>query len=113
MAIQQKLDQIIARYLDLQKQLEQEVGDPKKFAALSREYSGLEDIYQAILRYKNLLQQKVDSEAMLTDPDMRWLAEEELGKLKPETEEMWQTLRVLLLPKDADDERSAILEIRA
>ena len=113
MAIQQKLDQIMTRYLDLQKQLEQEVGDPKKFAALSKEYSGLEDIYQAIVNYKKLLQQKVDAEAMLTDPDMRHLAEEELGDLKPAIEELWQNLRVLLLPKDVDDERSAILEIRA
>ena len=103
----------MARYLDLQKQLEQEVGDPKKFAALSKEYSGLEDIYQAIVSYKSLLQQKVDAEAMLADPDMRHLAEEELGDLKPAIEELWQNLRILLLPKDVDDERSAILEIRA
>ena len=44
---------------------------------------------------------------------MRHLAEEELGDLKPAIEELWQNLRVLLLPKDVDDERSAILEIRA
>nr|CAX83829.1 Peptide chain release factor RF-1 [uncultured bacterium] len=113
MTIQKKLDQIIERYLDLQKQLEQEVCDPKKFAGLSKEYAGLENIYQTILNYKSLLQQKADAEIMLTDPGMRQLAEEELGALKLATEETWQMLRVLLLPKDVDDERSAILEIRA
>lgn len=113
MAIQKKLDQIIARYLDLQNQLEQEVGDPKKFVILSKEYSGLEELYQPIISYKNLLQQKADAEMMLTDPDMRGMAEEELGALKPAIEEMWQRIRILLLPKDLDDERSAILEIRA
>lgn len=113
MAIQQKLNQIVTRYLDLQKQLEQEVGDPKKFVILSKEYAGLEELYQPIISYKNLLQQKADAEAMLSDPDMRWLAEEELGSLKPTIEEMWQKIRILLLPKDLDDERSAILEIRA
>lgn len=113
MAIEQKLDQITARYLDLQKQLEHVVDDPKKFATLSKEYAGLEEIYQAIAQYKNLLQQKADAETLITDPDMRGLAEEELAALKPTIEEMWQVVRVLLLPKDVDDERSAILEIRA
>lgn len=113
MAIQKKLDQIITRYLDLQKQLEQEVSDPKKFVVLSKEYAELEEFYQPIVSYKNLLEQKTAAEAMLTDPDMRWLAEEELGALKPAIEEMWQKIRILLLPKDVDDERSAILEIRA
>ena len=113
MAIQKKLDQIIARYLDLQKQLEQAVEDPKKFVILSKEYAGLEELYQPIISYKNLLQQKVDAETLLNDPDMRGIAEEELGALKPAIEEMWQTIRILLLPKDLDDERSAILEIRA
>jgi peptide chain release factor 1 len=113
MAIQKKLDQIIARYLDLQKQLEQEVGDPKKFVILSKEYAGLEELYQPIISYKNLLQQKAEAETLLTDPDMRGMAEEELGALKPAIEEMWQQIRILLLPKDLDDERSAILEIRA
>jgi len=113
MAIEQKLDQIVARYEDLQKQLEQEAGDPKKFAALSKEYSDLEDIYHGILTYKSLLQQKADAEVMITDPDMRVLAEEELMTLRPAIEDMWKSLQVLLLPKDVDDERNAILEIRA
>ena len=113
MAIQKKLDQIIARYLDLQKQLEQEVADPKKFVILSKEYAGLEELYQPIISYQNLLQQKADAETLLNDPDMRGIAEEELGALKPAIEEMWQKIRILLLPKDLDDERSAILEIRA
>ena len=113
MAIEQKLDQIIDRYLELQKQLESTVEDPKKFASLSKEYAGLEEIYNAIVHYKKLLKQKADAEELLSDPSMRSLAEEELTHLKIEIENVWQQIRILLIPKDVDDERSAILEIRA
>ncbi|WP_136682664.1 peptide chain release factor 1 [Falsirhodobacter xinxiangensis] len=85
---------------------------PAEIAALSREYSELKPVVAQIDAYRQSLDDLAEAEAMLADPEMRALAEDEIPALKARIPEMEQALRIVLLPKDAADARPAILEIR-
>ena len=86
--------------------------DPSEIAALAREYSELKPVVAEIDAYRTALDARAEAEAMLSDPEMKALAEEELYRLDDEVPEMEQRLRLALLPKDAADARPAIIEIR-
>ena len=86
--------------------------DPSEIAALAREYSELKPVVAEIDAYRTALDARAEAEAMLSDPEMKGLAEEELYRLDDEVPEMEQRLRLALLPKDAADARPAIIEIR-
>ena len=81
-------------------------------AALGREYSELRPVVAEIAAYRQLLDDISETEAMLNDPEMKALAEDELPLLRDRLPEVEQNLRLALLPKDAADARPAILEIR-
>ncbi|MGB3146159.1 MAG: peptide chain release factor 1 [Paracoccaceae bacterium] len=83
-----------------------------EIAGLSREYAELKPVVAEIAAYRQALDDLAEAEAMLADPEMRALAEEELPKLRARIPEMEGRLRLALLPKDAADARPAILEIR-
>jgi peptide chain release factor 1 len=85
---------------------------PAEIAALSREYAELKPVVEEIAAYRQALDDLAEAEALLADPEMKALAEEELPRLKAEIPKMEQALRLALLPKDAADARPAILEIR-
>jgi peptide chain release factor 1 len=85
---------------------------PAEIATLSREYSDLKPVADEIAAYRHALDDLADAEAMLSDPEMRELAQAEIPALKTRIPEMEQALRLALLPKDAADARAAILEIR-
>ncbi len=85
---------------------------PAEIAGLSREYSELKPVVAGIEAWTRTVADLADAEAMLADPEMRALAEEELPRLRALLPQMEQGLRLALLPKDAADERAAILEIR-
>jgi peptide chain release factor 1 len=91
--------------------------DPETFVALSRELAELDDVVAAIRGYHAAEENLKGLETLLDDPktdsDMRALAEEELPQAREEVEKAAQSLRIILLPKDEADEKSAILEIRA
>ncbi|WP_343079312.1 peptide chain release factor 1 [Ostreiculturibacter nitratireducens] len=106
-----KLDQIARRFEFLEAKLSSGA-PPSEIAALSREYSELKPVVAEISAYKQALADLDEAEAMLKDPEMRALAEDEIPKLKARIPEMESRLRVALLPKDAADARPAILEIR-
>lgn len=101
----------------LQDKLKQPFDDPKEFQKISKEYSDLEEIAEEIKKYKDLLGQKKETENILSNKDadneLKELAEEELKVLNPNLDEMEKKIKILLLPKDADDEKNAIVEIRA
>jgi peptide chain release factor 1 len=105
-----RLDQITARFEYLEARLNG--GEVADIAALSREYSDLKPVADQVAAYRQLLDDMAEAEAMLADPDMRELAEEELPALKARLPEAEQQIRLALLPKDAADGRPAILEIR-
>ena len=106
-----KLDQIIRRFEFLEARLASGA-EPAEIASLSREYSELKPVTSEIAAYRRALDDLAEAEAMLADPEMRALAEDELPILRERIPEMEARLRVALLPKDAADARPAILEIR-
>ncbi|THD82957.1 peptide chain release factor 1 [Aliigemmobacter aestuarii] len=106
-----KLAQITQRFEYLEAKL-QSGAAPAEIARISREYSDLKPVAEEVAAYRRALDDLAEAEAMLDDPDMRALAEEEIPRLKARIPEMEQALRIALLPKDAADARPAILEIR-
>jgi len=106
-----KLDQITRRFGFLEARLSDGAA-PGEIASLSREYADLKPVVAEIAAYRRALDDLAEAEAMLSDPDMRALAEDEIPALKARIPEMEQALRIALLPKDAADARPAILEIR-
>ena len=105
------LDQIVSRFQFLEAKMSggAEAGE---IAALAREYAELKPVVAEIEEYKATLAAREDAEAMLNDPEMRALAEEELAEVKEKLPGLENALRLALLPKDAADARPALLEIR-
>ncbi len=81
-------------------------------AALGKEYADLRPVVETVTAYKDLLGQIADAEAMLSDPEMKELAEAELPELRAALEASEHDVQLALLPKDAADARPALLEIR-
>lgn len=106
-----KLDQIVRRFEFLEAKLASGAA-PAEIAALSREYSDLGPVVAEIAAYRQSLADLREAEAMLADPEMKALAEDELPALRARIPEMEGRLRLALLPRDAADARPAILEIR-
>jgi peptide chain release factor 1 len=111
-----KLDKLLERWESIQAELN--VGSsPTVYARLTKEFAEITPLVAAIRRLRSSQDELADLEAMLRDPsadrDMAALAREEIDALQPEIEAQEQTLKILLLPKDAADERSAIVEVRA
>jgi peptide chain release factor 1 len=114
MSLLQKLDQISARHAELQAALSAGNLDSQKFVAASKEYADLGPLVEAIDEWRKAERELKDAEAMAAaDPDMRAMAEEEAASLKKRLPELERAVKRMLLPKDAADEKNAILEIRA
>ncbi len=81
-------------------------------AALAKEYSDLRPVVEQIAAYSRIIEDMAEAEAMLDDPDMAELAQEELPRLRAALPEAEAALQLALLPKDAADAKPAMLEIR-
>lgn len=88
-------------------------GDKSKFLQLSREHADLSRVAEAFERYNAARAQIADAEEMLNDPDMRDLAQDDIQTQKSLIESLELELQKLLLPKDPNDSKNVILEIRA
>ncbi len=108
----EKLAQIQDRFAFIEAQLSTQL-DAADLATLSREYAELRPVVAEIRAYQALLQEIEEAEALLEEPDMKALAEEELPGLQADLPLKEKALQVALLPKDAADARPAIIEIRA
>ncbi len=106
-----RLRQITERFEYLEAQLNS-APDPDKIAGISREYAELKPVVVQIAAYDQLQADIAEAEAMLADPEMRELAEDELPRLRAAVPAAEQALRIALLPKDAADARPAMIEIR-
>jgi peptide chain release factor 1 len=118
MSFDNKLNRLVERHLELRDLLAtHDMKDAKEFAKLSKEYSDLTDIADAISNLRNKQAEKSDLAAMLSDSgldaEMKQMAQADYDSLLEEIPNLEQQIKVLLLPKDADDERNAILEVRA
>ena len=89
--------------------------DPEKYVELSKEYAELSPMVAKVREYRTALADLAGAEELYKsgDKDMAELAYEEMGELKEKIEALFQEIRIMLLPKDAADEKSAILEVRA
>ncbi len=114
-----RLDDILHKYEDLSIMLSdpEVTSDPKRYTQLSRDFSELEPIAEQARHYKNLEQQSQDNVALLDDDDcdaeFRDMAEAENRELKQAMQQCEEELKLLLLPKDPNDHRNVILEVRA
>lgn len=106
-----KLAQIIQRFEYLEAQLNAGAS-PDQIAAISREYAELKPVVAQITTWRDARAELAEAQAMLADPEMRELAEDELSRLRGLLPGLEQELRVALLPRDAADARPAIVEIR-
>ena len=86
--------------------------DPKKAAKLLREKNDLEPVIEAFRAYKTAEQEMQDAEELMSDPEMKELCQETYAAAKAAKEELYEKLQILLLPKDPNDEKSVIVEIR-
>lgn len=113
-----KLDDLLHHYEELMNTLSEPdvASDANRFRKLMKEQSDLLPIVDAYKEYKQCKQNIEDSLAMLeeeSDEELRELAKEELGDAKARVEELEQKLKILLLPKDPNDDKNVIVEIRA
>jgi peptide chain release factor 1 len=114
MSMDKKLDALIARHQELRDL----ISNPDKlkggeYAKLSKEYSDLTPIVETALALKAAQAELEDTKALMKDPDMKALAEEEKAQLEKLIPKLTADLQVALLPKDEADEKNAILEVRA
>lgn len=118
MDILRKLEGIHEQYQYLEEQLSNPeiVTDMKKFTKTNKEYKKLEPIVNVYKTYKGILDGIAESEEILRDEkdqDFREMAKMELEELRPKKEELDEKIKVLLIPKDPEDEKDVIMEIRS
>src|ERR1700752_353716 len=114
----ERLDQIEARYEDLTRALASPeiITDSAKYQKTAKAHSEIAPVVEKYREYKDLTRGIVESKVVLAeekDPDMRAYAQEELDKLQSRVGAIEEELKALLLPKDPNDEKNVILEIRA
>lgn len=113
----EKLEEIQAHY----KHLEEQMTDPEilsdidRYSRINKEYKDLQEIMTVFEEYKMVYSNVASARAHLKDPDaeMREMAEMELEELQPKKEELEESLRYLLIPKDPDDTKDILFEIRS
>lgn len=112
-----KLEQIERTFVDLEKELSQpEVfGDQERYRKLAKTHSDMGEIVQAFREYKRLTRELADNKELArdADPEMREMAQAEIGAIEERLPALEEELKILLLPKDPMDEKNIIVEIRA
>lgn len=112
-----RLQSIEQRYEKLNELLSdpEVVNDPKKLREYSKEQSDIQETVEVYRQYRDASEQLADAKAMLEeklDADMREMVKEEISELQEETETLSERLKVLLIPKDPNDDKNVIMEIR-
>ena len=109
-----KLQAVANRFEELCARSEQPdfYNDPKKAAAILRERNDLEPIIEAYHAYRSAEQDMKDAQELMSDPDMKELCQQTYTEAKQAMEELEKQLQILLLPKDPNDDKSVIMEIR-
>jgi peptide chain release factor 1 len=112
-----KLDELEVKYAQLQDQMADPelIADAEKYRKTAKSVSELEEVVTDYRAWKSASQQYTDARGMLTeaDADIRAMAEEEIAQLEPRIQGLEDKLKVHLLPKDPNDSKDIVLEIRA
>lgn len=116
--ILQKLESIAVRFNEVGQQIVDPdiIADMKRYVKLTKEYKDLEEIVKVYHAYKNVLENIDSSKEMIekeTDPEMKEMAKMELDELIPRRTELEEEVKVLLIPKDPEDDRNAMFEVRS
>ena len=109
-----KLRSVADRYEELCFQSERPdfYADPQKAAKLLREKNDLEPIVESYRAYHEALGEMADAQELMADPEMKEFCQETFQAAKAKSEELYRQLQILLLPRDPNDEKSVIVEIR-
>ena len=110
----EKLNAVASRYEELCAKSEQPdfYADPQKAAKLLREKNDLEPIVESFHAYNRAVQEMEDAQELMADPEMKELCQQTFVSAKEDKERLYRELQILLLPKDPNDEKSVIVEIR-
>ncbi len=113
--LKEKLTPFIERYEEINTLLSspQITNDIKKMTQLSKEQSDIEPIVQKAKEYFDLIQAIQENKSLIEDEELGELAKEELSELEPRKKELEEQIKLLLIPKDPNDEKDIYLEIRA
>ena len=113
--IARQLESIEGRFeeLSIRITLPEVISDSALFTRLIREHADLEELNAIAVEHRRLREEIAAAEELLSDPDMRQMAEEELVELRQRLADKTQEARIALLPKDPDDHKNAVLEVRA
>ncbi len=114
----QKLEAIHYRFQEVGKQITDPdiIADMTRYVKLNREYKELEEMDAVYFRYKNVIDNLASSKAMLaeeTDPEMREMAKMEIDELETTRPQMEEEIKFMLIPKDPEDDKNAIMELRS
>ena len=114
MGMTERLEAILEKYHSLEVELTKEevLKDMNKMKALSKELADLEEIVKEYEHYKEILSSIQDDKEMLKDEELKEMAQEELEVLEEEKKKQEERLEILLIPKDPNDGKNAIVEIR-
>ncbi len=109
-----KLQAVVNHFEELCARSEQPdfYNDPKKAAAILRERNDLEPIVEAFHAYNRAIKDMEDAQELMSDPEMKELCQQTYADAKDEKERLFKELQILLLPKDPNDDKSVIVEIR-
>lgn len=110
-----KLADIEAKYSQIEARLNapETYDDPSQVAKLNKEQAELQPLVETYRTYQNMLETKTQAELLLSDPEMKELAQEEFKEAVSQISELEQQLQILLLPRDPNDDKNVIVEIRA
>ncbi len=113
-----KLEGVLERFQEVERNLTEPgiVSNQEKYVKLNKEYKGLQPLIAAYKEYKNVIDNINSSKELLKEEDdteMRQMAKEEIDTLIQERDVLEEEIKVLLLPQDPEDEKNAIVEIRA
>ena len=113
-----KLEAIHFRFIEVGKMITDPdiISDMDRYVKLNKEYRDLEEVDSAYKNYKNILDNLKSAKELLeieTDPEMREMAKMEIDSLEMQRPELEEAIKVLLIPKDPEDDKNAILELRA
>lgn len=107
-----RLEEVEKKYLEIERTLSKPDISPPEIHKYSKELSDLDEIVEVYRKYKSVLEKIEENRSLLKDKDLGELAREELEELDKEHSELEEKLRMLLLPKDPNDEKNVFLEIR-
>ena len=112
-----RLEQLEDRYKELEKDLSDPalVSDQQRFQKIAKQHRDMEPVIERFREYKRVRTALADAKAMLTEDDeeVRAMAQEELNALEGRLPEIEEQLKIMLLPKDPNDDKNVVLEIRA